>query len=299
MIYFDVRPSAHAPTLELRVCDSCPSVDTAVLIAGLFRAAVVRERARLTRGEPSLTPAAAILRAAMWRAARSALEGELVDLSGPHPVPAGVLLRGMVDDLRPELEADASWMVVSELCEAALAQGSSAARQREALRKHARIADVVDLLVAETAGRVPAGAPAQAAPVLPGYQPGEYDEAVRPDGQPRPSHATILETLASLPAATLRAQMASLEHAKEPMGLLFRASGQAAPAPFQVDIVPRVVAAEDWSRLQGGTAQRARALEAFLNDIYGERRIVRDGVVPAWAATDAPGFRAAGEAVLP
>ncbi|MFL5305834.1 MAG: glutamate--cysteine ligase [Polyangia bacterium] len=296
MIYFDVRPSSHAPTLELRVCDACPSVDTAVLIAGLFRAVVMRERARFTRGEPSLTPSAAILRAAMWRAARSALEGELVDLSGPHPVPAGVLLRKMVDDLRPELEADASWQAVSELCEAALAQGSSAARQREALRRHARIADVVDLLVAETAGRAPAGAPAQTA-VLPGYHPGEYDEAVRPDGQPRPSHATVLEMLASLPARTLHAQMASLEQAKEPMGLVFRATGQAAPASFQVDLVPRVVSAEDWSRLQGGTAQRTRALEAFLSDIYGERQIVRDGVLPAWVASDAPGFRAAGEAV--
>src|SRR5215217_6221913 len=38
MAYFDVRPSSHAPTLELRVCDACPLVDDAVLIAGLFRA---------------------------------------------------------------------------------------------------------------------------------------------------------------------------------------------------------------------------------------------------------------------
>src|ERR671917_402701 len=40
MAYFDVRPSSHAPTLELRVCDACPLVDDAVLIAGLFRAMV-------------------------------------------------------------------------------------------------------------------------------------------------------------------------------------------------------------------------------------------------------------------
>ena len=43
MVYFDVRPALAAPTLELRVCDSCPSVDTIVLIAGLFRAVVERE----------------------------------------------------------------------------------------------------------------------------------------------------------------------------------------------------------------------------------------------------------------
>ena len=46
MVYFDVRPSARLPTLELRVCDSCPGVDTIVLIAGLYRALVNRELAR-------------------------------------------------------------------------------------------------------------------------------------------------------------------------------------------------------------------------------------------------------------
>src|SRR5262249_61980932 len=34
MIYFDVRPSAHLPTLELRICDSCPRVEDVVLLAG-------------------------------------------------------------------------------------------------------------------------------------------------------------------------------------------------------------------------------------------------------------------------
>src|SRR5271157_830289 len=50
MVYFDVRPSTSVPTLELRVCDSCPSVDTIVLIAALFRALVEREAAGLRAG---------------------------------------------------------------------------------------------------------------------------------------------------------------------------------------------------------------------------------------------------------
>ena len=288
MIYFDVRPSSHAPTLELRVCDACPSVDTAVLIAGLFRAVVTRERSPGPRG--AVADAVRRHRGRRCGGPRALrLEGELVDISGPHPVPAGVLLRSMVDELRPELEADGAWLVVGELCEAALAHGSSAARQREALRKHARIADVVDLFIAETRWTHARRARPPSQPLLPGYHAGGYDEAVRADGQPRPSHATVLETLASLPAAALRAQVAALEHAKEPMGLVFRSTGQTAATSFHVDIVPRVVAAEEWSRLQGGAAQRARALEAFLNDIYGERQIVRDGVVPAWVATKRPG----------
>ena len=52
MVYFDIRPSAHLPTVELRVCDACPDVEDVVLIAGLFRALVGRARADLEAGRP-------------------------------------------------------------------------------------------------------------------------------------------------------------------------------------------------------------------------------------------------------
>ena len=83
MVYFDVRPAVAAPTLELRVCDSCPSVDTIVLIAGLFRALVEREIEGLRAGVPAVEVSPPLGRAALWRAARSGLEGELVDLTSP------------------------------------------------------------------------------------------------------------------------------------------------------------------------------------------------------------------------
>ena len=49
MVYFDIRPSAHVPTVELRICDACPEVDFVVLIAGLFRAMVRRAREECAR----------------------------------------------------------------------------------------------------------------------------------------------------------------------------------------------------------------------------------------------------------
>jgi carboxylate-amine ligase len=51
--------------------------------------------------------------------------------------------------------------------------------------------------------------------------------------------------------------------------------------PFHLDPVPRVIAAADWAALEAGLLQRVRALDAFCADVYGERRIVRDGVMPA------------------
>jgi uncharacterized circularly permuted ATP-grasp superfamily protein len=49
---------------------------------------------------------------------------------------------------------------------------------------------------------------------------------------------------------------------------------------WHLDPVPRVIAAADWERLSAGLIQRVRALDAWCADVYGERRIVRDGVVP-------------------
>jgi uncharacterized circularly permuted ATP-grasp superfamily protein len=49
---------------------------------------------------------------------------------------------------------------------------------------------------------------------------------------------------------------------------------------FHLDPVPRLIAAADWERLEAGLIQRVRALDAWCADVYGERRIVRDGVVP-------------------
>src|SRR3982751_5469762 len=90
MAYFDVRPSAHAPTLELRVCDACPLVDDAVLIAGLFRAMVRAAELDVEAGRPHLPVPAPLHRASMWQAARGGLTRELLDGTEhprPHPAP--------------------------------------------------------------------------------------------------------------------------------------------------------------------------------------------------------------------
>ena len=101
MVYFDVRPSNSAPTLELRVCDSCPSVETIVLIAGLFRALVVREAEEARAGTAPMVISPTLGRAALWRAARSGLEGDLVDVNGPSSRPAGEVISELVRSLRP------------------------------------------------------------------------------------------------------------------------------------------------------------------------------------------------------
>ncbi len=308
MVYFDVRPSNAAPTLELRVCDSCPLVDTIVLIAGLFRALVQREVEGLRAGAPPMVSAPTLGRAALWRAARSGLEGVLVDLSQPRARPAGDVVRDLVCSLRPQLEATGDWEITDELARQALVAGTSSARQRRALRRRGRLTDVVDQLIAETAeGWRSAGvALGDDRNLLFGYQPtarsgqglaadvfASYDEAVG-GGRPRRPYAEVLETMASLGAAALRSREGAIEQEQRAEDITFRVTGQSRAQVFPLDLVPRVVAADEWARLTAGLGQRARALDAFLRDIYSGQQILADGVIGMETLDRAPGFRSTG-----
>ncbi|MFF7899894.1 glutamate--cysteine ligase [Streptomyces sp. NPDC088817] len=165
MIYHDVRPSAHQSTLELRICDACPRVETVVLVAGLFRALVLDACERLARGDGGRCDGHhEWLRAAAWRAARSGLEGPLVDPVTRRPAPAPEVLRAMATRLRPALEASGDREAVHELLTRALACGSAAHRLRRAAEEEDLLASI-DLMVAETRGATGPRAVAPARPV--------------------------------------------------------------------------------------------------------------------------------------
>jgi glutamate---cysteine ligase / carboxylate-amine ligase len=310
MVYFDVRPANAAPTLELRLCDSCPLVDTVLLIAGIFRALVEREAEAAQAGIEPMILSPAVGRAALWRAARSGLEGELVDVSGPVSRPASEVVSGLVAALRPQLEQTGDWETVSELSRQALIVGTSSARQRRALRRRGRLTDVVDQLIAETAGcgQTSAAVVSDDPTLLFGYHPGvkpvavlaggdledSYDEAVDTDGRPRRHYRTVLDTIAQLGVAQLRSREAGIEQEQRADNITFRVSGQSRAQLFPVDLVPRMVAAQEWGQLSEGLAQRARALDAFLRDVYSEQAIVADGIIGVQALDRAPGFRSTG-----
>ncbi|MBV8927726.1 MAG: carboxylate--amine ligase/circularly permuted type 2 ATP-grasp protein, partial [Mycobacteriaceae bacterium] len=310
MVYFDVRPSNSAPTLELRVCDSCPSVDTIVLIAGIFRALVEREIEGIEEGTPPMVVSPTVGRAALWRAARSGLEGELVDVTRPCGRPAEEVVNELVWSLRPQLEDSGDWEMVSELTRQVLIAGTSSARQRRALRRRGRLTDVVDQLIAETSGRWPdiAAAVGVDPTLLFGYQPGSqpaekagvadvfasYDEAVDPTGHPRQPYHEVLKTMARLGVAVLRSREGGVEQEQRADDITFRVTGQSRAQVFPLDLVPRMVGAREWAQLTIGLGQRARALDAFLRDIYSTQEIIADGIIGLQALDRAPGFRSTG-----
>jgi carboxylate-amine ligase len=308
MVYFDVRPAVAAPTLELRVCDSCPNIDTIVLIAGLFRALVEREIEALRAGIPAVDISPPLGRAALWRAARSGLEGELVDVGGPASRPAADVVTELVRLLRPQLEGVGDWQMIDELTTKVLVAGTSAARQRRALRRRGRLTDVVDQLLAETAGNWPDASAAviEDPTLLFGYHPHRrydpadttaavsYDEAIDSTGRRRPRYEKVLRTMADLGVAVLRSREGDIEQEQRAENITFRVSGQQRAQVFPLDLMPRLVPPDEWARLTIGLAQRAKALNAFLTDIYAEQTIIADGVIGVHAVDRAPGFRSTG-----
>ena len=82
MIYWDVRPSADLPTVEVRVADVPATVAETVLLATLIRAAVMTALEARDRGDAAGRLAPAALRAAYWKAAHDSLSGRTLDLIG-------------------------------------------------------------------------------------------------------------------------------------------------------------------------------------------------------------------------
>jgi len=144
MVYWDVRPSANFPTVEVRVADVPATVAETVLFATLVRALVMTAVDDEDRGEaiPPLSPHA--LKAAYWRAARYGLDGELIDLDSHALQPAPVQLEAFVDRVKPALTAldDYDW-VRTEVRRIAQ-EGNGAMRQRRAWRRRREVSDVVD-----------------------------------------------------------------------------------------------------------------------------------------------------------
>ncbi|SIS15004.1 carboxylate--amine ligase/circularly permuted type 2 ATP-grasp protein [Williamsia sterculiae] len=300
MVYFDVRPSARLRTLELRVCDSCPSVDTITLIAGLYRALALRAAAE---PDSRATPAPALYRAAIWQAARSGLEGSLIDIPTAAPKPARRVVGDLVTSLRPQLEDCGDWDTISSLAARAVDYGSSSSRQRRILRKRGRLSEVVDKLVAETAGSIEPiiSRPDPHGTLLFGYtrtetddEPDSCDEAVSPDLTVHPDYRDIMAGAAALGAAELRHRQYQIEREQSIDGVTFRVSGQDRAQIFPLDVVPRIVDGRDWERTSRGLKQRALALNAFLCDIYTDQQIVADGILPPEVLDRAPGYRRSG-----
>ncbi len=119
---------------------------------------------------------------------------------------------------------------------------------------------------------------------LDGYYPGDfYCELLGVDKQPGRQLAPLWHALETSDLAALRRRATDAERELFNLGITFTVYTEkdAIDRILPFDVIPRVLAADAWAKIEAGVKQRVKALNLFLRDIYHERRIVKDGVVPA------------------
>src|SRR5215468_1122963 len=111
------------------------------------------------------------------------------------------------------------------------------------------------------------------------------------EGTPYPHTKVLYEALQALSVADLDERGAVRARSFLEQGITFSSSGR--EWVFPLDLIPRLVSEEEWEQVEAGVAQRVRTLEAFLADVYGDRQVLADGVVPHSVVVTSRGFHRA------
>lgn len=115
------------------------------------------------------------------------------------------------------------------------------------------------------------------------YDTGEfYDELIDAAGAPRPGAKLLIDKIESLPEGQLSMRQKAAEALLLKMGITFNVYGsdEGTEKIFPFDIIPRIVSAADWIQIESGLKQRIFALNEFIQDIYNDKKILKDRVVP-------------------
>jgi len=120
-----------------------------------------------------------------------------------------------------------------------------------------------------------------------------FDEMRDSGGSVRPAYAELSQWLAEIPADVLDFRRREAELLFRRIGITFAVYGdpEAQERLIPFDVIPRILAANEWSIVRRGLEQRVKAINAYIKDVYGRREILRAGVVPDDLVFQNPVFR--------
>ncbi len=111
---------------------------------------------------------------------------------------------------------------------------------------------------------------------------GSYEESAA-DGEPRPHWAHLMQTLRDLGPEELARRSARAESRIRENGITYNIYGDplGKSRPWQIDLVPLLIPADEWRTIEAGVIQRARLLNLLLQDLYGPQELLKSGHFPA------------------
>ncbi len=120
-----------------------------------------------------------------------------------------------------------------------------------------------------------------------------FDEMFHADGRVREGWEALRRTLDALSAEELTAIQERVTRSFSNEGITFTVYGdeEATERIIPIDCVPRLLAEREWRQLEAGLTQRIRALNLFIQDVYGEARAIADGVIPPDMVYECPQYR--------
>ena len=120
-----------------------------------------------------------------------------------------------------------------------------------------------------------------------------YDEMFLSDDTPREQCRQLYETLSRLSAEELGTIQERVTRSFSNEGITFTVYGddEADERIIPIDCLPRVLSGAEWRQLEAGLTQRLKALNLFLEDVYGDAQIIADGVIPVDVVRGCPQYR--------
>jgi uncharacterized circularly permuted ATP-grasp superfamily protein len=120
------------------------------------------------------------------------------------------------------------------------------------------------------------------------------DEMAAPDGSVRAAYDDFARRIGRWSAEEFPSRQSKADLALLNAGITFTVYHEDAGTEriFPFSLVPRIVAADEWTRVELGLTQRVRALNMFLEDVYNDGRILKDGVIPTELVAGAPSYNA-------
>jgi uncharacterized circularly permuted ATP-grasp superfamily protein/uncharacterized alpha-E superfamily protein len=129
--------------------------------------------------------------------------------------------------------------------------------------------------------------------------PGIPDEFVGAGGERRPHWERLLRALADLEPDEIDQRFAAADRRIRNRGMSYRVQGEAAERTWPLGRMPLLIPESEWREIERGVIQRAELLDRVLADVYGEGRLIAEGLLPAAAVTGSRDFVAAMRGVAP